>query len=284
MKRSLKRHRRAIKEINELYDEPSKVKFIHYAAESTFKTNNDEAPKVVAIAVLDYKSKTTTTFSINKMAELKKIPFSKIKENYAELEKEMLDEYFEFLRLHTNHKWVCWKMKDITYGFLALEFKYRVLGGEPVVIPEDNKFQMSDLLKDKYGSRYISKGSDLNKGRLYSLMDKNGITKKHLMSGLDESNAYEKGDFGKITKSTTSKVEAITYLLTKSAEKSLKTDSSFFNKMKEFYGYSFQGIFESSKSYALAAIIWMIIGVLLLKGLTWAFEFIMERITNGNTV
>ncbi len=279
-KRSLNRHKRSIKEIDELYDEPSKVKFIHYSAESTFKTKDDQAPRVVAIAILDYKSLTITTFSINKIAELKKIPFSKIKENYAELEKEMLDEYFDYIKSNTNNNWVCWKMKDITYGFLALEFRYRVLGGEPIIIPEDNKYQLSDLFKDKYGSRYISKGNDLNKGRLYSLLEKNHITKKHLMSGLEESEAFGNGDFGKITKSTTSKVEAITYLVTKSAEKSLNTDSKLTQRMKEFYGYSPQGFFELAKTDFKAALLWGIIAAGIFKLTT----FIIEQMTNANTI
>ena len=271
--RGLSRHKKAIQKIDELCDDPSNVKIIHYAAESTYQTEEDKAPRVTAIAILDFKSATITTFSIDKMAELEGIPISKIKDNYKNLEFKLLDEYFAYLKTHTDNKWVCWKMKDITYGYIALEFRYRVLGGEPILIPEQNKYQLSDLLKSKYGARYIEKGSDLSMGRMYQLFQKNHITKKHLLTGKDEADAFLKSEFSRITKSTSSKAEAFSYILLKAGENTLKTNSTLKMRLDEFYGFSPQGLFNLTKDNWVAALIGMLLGAFFLELVKFLLDY-----------
>lgn len=261
--KSYKRHRNAIKIFERLYEEADKVLIIHYAGESTYQIDEDRAPRIASIAVLDYKTKQTNSFSINKIAELLDIPHSQIKARYQELEKEMLSHFFEFVGNHLNDRWVSWKMKDMIYGFQALEFRFTALGGSPKIVPEDNKYQLSDLLKDKYGSWYISKGEDKRIGRFYALMKLNQITKKHLLNGAEEAECFANSEFGKVYKSTLSKVDALDFILTRAAENTLQTESKLLSRAKEFYGFSFQGLFRLGQDHWLVALIFLILGALL---------------------
>jgi hypothetical protein len=55
----------------------------------------------------------------------------------------MLDAFYAHVRGHQGMKYLHWNMRDINYGFAAIEHRYRVLNGEPFVIPEDKKFDLS---------------------------------------------------------------------------------------------------------------------------------------------
>lgn len=271
--KSYKRHRNSIKTFERLYDEADKVLIIHYSGESTYQINEDRAPRITSIAVLDYKTKQTNSFSINKSAELRNIPHSHIKGRYQELEKEMLEHFFDFVGNHLNDRWVSWKMKDMIYGFQALEFRLMALGGTPKIVPEDNKYQLSDLLKDKYGSWYISKGKNQDTGRFYALMKLNSISKKHLLSGAEEAECYSNSEFGKVYKSTLSKVDALDFILTRAAENTLQTESKLLSRAREFYGFSFQGLFRLGQDHWLVALIFFIFGAFLTFLLGKVFNF-----------
>ena len=51
-------------------------------------------------------------------------------------------------------KYMHWNMRDINYGFPAIEHRYRVLGGNPVIIDDDKKLDLARLLIDIYGVGY----------------------------------------------------------------------------------------------------------------------------------
>jgi hypothetical protein len=55
---------------------------------------------------------------------------------------------------HRGMKYLHWNMRDINYGFAALEHRYRVLGGGPIVIEDDKKIDLARLLIDVYGVGY----------------------------------------------------------------------------------------------------------------------------------
>ncbi len=43
----------------------------------------------------------------------------------------------------------------MNYGFEAIEHRYKVLGGNPTEIPEQNRIDLNRLLIDIYGVGYI---------------------------------------------------------------------------------------------------------------------------------
>src|SRR5207248_264499 len=109
-------------------------------------------------------------FSIHQIAEERHVPLNAIHERYDELEKHMLDRFFEFLRVRLHMNWIHWNMRDVNYGFAAIEHRYRVLGGVPIQIAEDRKFDLARALVDLYGVRYIGHP------RLENLIKKNKMT------------------------------------------------------------------------------------------------------------
>ena len=67
----------------------------------------------------------------------------------------MLDAFYAYLRQHQQQPFVHWNMRDKNYGFQAIEYRYNVLGGEPFILPDDRKIDLSRLLIDLYGGGYI---------------------------------------------------------------------------------------------------------------------------------
>lgn len=66
----------------------------------------------------------------------------------------MLQEFFEHARGNQGMKYLHWNMRDINYGFAAVEHRFRVLGGEPFVIADDRKIDLARLLIDIFRVGY----------------------------------------------------------------------------------------------------------------------------------
>ena len=151
----IKRRKKTKDKLNELYEKSETVLIIHYSCESFYDRPNGKTPRITSIAVRNLSSGQTESFSIHKIAELKGLPPQNIPQEYDSLEKEMLDEYFNFVQSHQGHYWVHWNMRDINYGFQAIEHRYRILNGEPIKGEEANKFDLARALIAIYGIGYI---------------------------------------------------------------------------------------------------------------------------------
>jgi hypothetical protein len=151
---------------------PEHVLVVHYSCESFYDRADGRTPRVTSIAVRNLASGQTQSFSIHKVAEQRHIPLADITGRYDELEKAMLDEFFDFVRTHQNFVWMHWNMRDINYGFQAIEHRYTVLGGTPIRIEEGRKFDLARELIAIYGVGYIGHP------RLESLVEKNKITNR----------------------------------------------------------------------------------------------------------
>ncbi len=73
---------------------------------------------------------------------------------YDELEKDMLDSFYEFVDKHHSYYWVHWNMRNASYGFEAIKNRYRILGGEPKEIDDDLKFDLPIILAKLYTKQY----------------------------------------------------------------------------------------------------------------------------------
>lgn len=235
--RKQKRRKRAIRIIEDLYDNPIDVLFIHYSSEDIYIVTAGKTPRITSIVIRFLNTGMAKSFSMHITAEIKQISIEDIEKNYDCIEKSMLEEYFLFVEKQKNCKWVHWKMRDVNCGFEAIENRFRVLGGSPVSIDDGNKFQLSELLKDIYSSKYI------DKPRFYKLMEKNKINKKHLLDGEAEAKCFKNKEHIKIHKSILSKTEALINIFIHSAENTLKTKPVFWAR----YGNSIQGFFEWTK-------------------------------------
>lgn len=150
-----RRRRKALSTLEELARKEEHVLLVHYSCESFYERPEGRIPRVTSIAVRNYSTGQTASFSIHKVAEVQVIPFTEIEEHYDALEREMLSEFFAYLGLRKTHTWVHWNMRDINYGFPALEHRMRVLSSEPEVLEDSQKVDLARLLIALYGTGYI---------------------------------------------------------------------------------------------------------------------------------
>lgn len=203
----------------------NQVIIIHYSCESFYDTEGGRTPRIISIACRNYGTAQTRSFSIHQYSELPRFKDVDAWEQYDTIERAMLDDYFQFVREHVSHaKWVHWNMRDINYGFLAIEHRYEVLGGSPVRIPDDRKFDLARLLVAKYGKRYSGHP------RMESIMKINHITDKDFLSGKDEAYAFKDRKLLSLHQSTLRKVDVISSLIEAASTDRLKTKSSFWDR------------------------------------------------------
>ncbi len=137
-----------------------------------------------------------------------------------ELERELLDGYFEFLRANRNMRFLHWHMRDTNFGFTAIEHRYRVLGGEPVSLHDANTYDLARILPDRYGPDYAPPP------RLLSLAERNGFSSAGFLNGNEEAAAFENGRYFAVLQSNLRKVAVITEVAAAANANALKTDAS----------------------------------------------------------
>ena len=117
--------------------------------------------------------------------------------------KEMLGTFFEHLGNYRETTYLHWNMRDVNYGFQAIQHRFEVLGGKPYVVDDDKKVDLARLLIDIYGVRYIGHP------RMVNLLEKNHIAPRDFLTGEAEATSFEKRDFAALHQSTLRKVDVI---------------------------------------------------------------------------
>ena len=219
--KKLERRKKALKHFDELSSREEHVLVVHYSCESFYDRPEGQTPRVTSIAVRNFASGQTASFSIHKVAELEGVAFGDIDSQYDSLEKEMLKEFYQFLSQHKAYDWVHWNMRDINYGFPALEHRFRVLKGKPEELDESRKFDLSRALVAVFGNRYMGHP------RLVKLMKANHITALDLLDGLGEAEAFEKKEFVKLHQSTLRKVDVIANIFGRVIDGSIMTNATW---------------------------------------------------------
>lgn len=248
-KRKIKKRKKVLSELERLDEQASKLLFIHYSCESFYDLKESgRSARITSIAVRYFETGQSVSFSIHTTAEKEQKLVSI--EHYDELEKIMLEDFFKFVNAHDNYYWIHWNMRDIGYGFPAINHRFQVLDGEPKVIADEKKFDLADKLKIIYGDSYISHP------RFEKLIDKNSISKKDFLNGPQEAKAFEDKEYIKLHHSTLRKVNVMHDIFEKVLDKNLKTDS----KKREIYGLSPQGLFELLKENWIFNIVLLFLG------------------------
>ena len=138
--------------LRQVFNNKGKTILTHYSCKS-FIENTKGSHKITSIAVRYLDSAQTRSFSIFQFAEeLKKE--SCIDEYFEEIEKKLLESFFQFVKEHSNYFWVHWNMRDINYGFAALEHRFKILGGTPHIIQDNSKYDLSRILHQRFGKNY----------------------------------------------------------------------------------------------------------------------------------
>lgn len=219
-----KSRRRAIKQLSSLFEEPGPVEVIHYSCESFYDRPDGSTPRITSIAVHNLSASQSRSFSIHKIAEQRRIPNDQITGRYDELEKEMLDEFYEFVRHRLASKWVNWNMRDINFGFPAIEHRYKVLGGEPTEVPPSSQYDLGEILPRIYGRNYA------DHPRLQSLIKLNDITDTSFLTGQEEADAFDNREYVKLHQSTLRKVQCIAAIAERAWDGTLKTNATWYER------------------------------------------------------
>jgi hypothetical protein len=184
-----------------LAENMDKILFIHYSCQNLTDKNQELSPRITSIAVLFNKGYSLKSFSVHLTAEILHIDRDKIGDRYNEIEKEMLSEFFKFAKEQYEYIWLHWNMRNSNYGFEALEHRYKVLTGEDAYhISEENRHDLYRSIVNKYGRDCV------DHPKMKSFMELNAGVHRDFLSGEQEVEAFENGEYIKMHKSTMCKV------------------------------------------------------------------------------
>jgi len=196
---------------------------IHYSCESFYNRPNGASPRITSIAVRRLDSGQTLSFSIHQVAEERGVPFAEIEAHYDALERQMLGAFYAHVGGHRGMRYLHWNMRDINYGFAAIEHRFRVLKGEPVVVDDDKKSDLARLFIDIYGVGYVGHP------RLENLLEKNSIKPRDFLTGPREAEAFENRNYVGLHQSTLRKVDVIANIAQRAHYRQLRTNTSWWD-------------------------------------------------------
>lgn len=259
----LRLRRKASKVLDVLKEYPDQALVIHYSCESFYDRSSGSSPRITSIAVRNWGSGQTYSYSIHQQAERNQKSIEDLQVEYDALEREMLSDFFNFAERHDRYFWIHWNMRDINYGFPALEHRAKVLGTTPFMIPEEKRVDLARLLIDLYGVRYTGHP------RISTLMKRNHITHPDFLNGQEEADAFNAKDYVKLHQSTLRKVEIFSDILGRVLDGTIKTNA----KWKEMYGGYFPWVTDFIRTHWVVALISLIAGAIGITKAVWTFFF-----------
>ncbi len=216
--------------LQHLKQHESQLLAIHYSCQSLGDGNEGLSPRITSIAVLHLASASMHSFSIHLIAEVRKVKREEIHEHYDDLEKQMLVEFYDFVKSHQDSLWLHWNMSNINYGFEAIAHRYKVLSGaDAPQIPDSKRFNLSSLILAIYGRDCV------DDPRMLNLMQLNGGRHRDLLSGPEEVEAFKSKEYIKLHKSTMCKVYWFQSMYYKLQTRKIKTTrTNFWNRVNEY--------------------------------------------------
>lgn len=225
--------------IKEVKEHPENFYIIHYSCQSLYDDNEDLSPHITSIAIIHYATEQAVSFSTHSIAEELGIHREDVQGSFNEVEHQLLQKFYSFIRDRRDKYWIHWNMRNLTYGFEHLEHRYRVLGGKDVlIIPVERRLNLNDLLVTRYGSGYAAHP------KLKSLMELNGGIHRHFLSGEEEVQAFQNNEFIRMHNSTLCKVGFLHSVIRKLLKGKLHTTSRTF-------GVTLDRIFEGRLAKAI---------------------------------
>lgn len=220
----IKDHKDSIASINKAFENAIQCYVIHYSCESFHDRDSTKSTRITSIAIRNLKHAQSHHWALNRSAELLKLDIQN-PDNLDVLERDLLQKYFDFIKLYQNCTFIHWNMRDNNYGFPALEHRFMVLGGKPFVLQDDRKLDLARVAVSIYGRNYIAhEALNGRKGRLMALVEKNDIADKDAMTGAEEARAYEEKKYGELEMSTLRKVDILANICERIHDGSLKTN------------------------------------------------------------
>jgi hypothetical protein len=206
--------------IKELKSSPENFYIIHYSCQSLYDDNEALSPRITSIAITHYATEQTVSFSTHSIAEELHITRDSVRDQFDEVERKLLQDFYAFIRDRRDKYRVHWNMRNLTFGFEHLEHRYRVLGGNDApVIPVERRLNLTDLISDRYGSGYASHP------KMKSLMELNGGVHRHFLTGEEEVRAFQNNEFIRMHNSTLAKIGCFFHVIRSLVKGKLNTAS-----------------------------------------------------------
>lgn len=248
----LNEHREGKKKLSHLLEKKDKVIIIHYSCES-FINAHGRTPRITSICIRNLGTGQNKTFSIHLQAQFDGLDFNNLNDNdYDNIEKSLLTDFYAFTEEYKNYKWVHWNMRDTNYGFEAIANRYRILKGKPFYLADDRLIDFPRVLGMIYTFEF-----EKNKpsGRLLNLANRNGISTLNALTGKEEADAFESKEYLKLHNSTLRKIDIIDTIIDKVDKSELKVSTS----KKDIYGLSIPGIIEIVRNSWVLKLLWTIL-------------------------
>jgi hypothetical protein len=210
--------------LKEIKERPEKYYVIHYSSESLYdKTIQGNAPRITSIVVVHYASGQITSFAIHTVADVLGIPKQNVSSQYDAIEAEMLRQFYAFAGSRAHLSWVHWNMRSVVFGFEHLAHRYEVLtGSRAPTLPVENRINLNDVLRDKYGDLYVPHK------QMPNLIQMQGEMPKDYLTGEQESECFRNQDYIRMHLSTISKVQFFAYAIRQMIAGKLKTSAKGF--------------------------------------------------------
>lgn len=216
--------------LQHLKQHESQLLTIHYSCQSLGDGNEGLSPRITSIAVLHLASSSMHSFSIHLIAEVRNVKREEIHDHYDDLEKQMLIQFYEFVKLNQDALWIHWNMSNINYGFEAIAHRYKVLSNtDAPQVPDSRRFNLSTLILATYGENCV------DNPRMVNLMQLNGGRPRDQLTGTEEVEAFKNKEYIKLHKSTMCKVYWFQSMYKKLQARKIRTaHTNFLNRTNEF--------------------------------------------------
>ena len=257
---SINAHKNACNFLNDYSKSKSDYIYIHYARQNCFEDAYEKGPRIIAVVVMNAGSEQTKFFSLRKVADSYGENFFNMTESERdEIEKEMLQHFFEYVKNNEKKKWLHWNMKNNNFGFEAIEERYNELGGCAIHFEEDKLFNISVLFKEKYGKHFAhdAKWNGKLMGKMYDMFNMNSIEDANILNGDQEVKEYILKNIMSIEQSILGKVKAFKMLVDMAADDDLKVRGSI---SRDVYGLNIYGIAQYIQDNAVLALLFSILG------------------------
>lgn len=164
---------------------------VHHSSQSLYDEGVDRdgmSPRITSIVVMHVPTRQTVSFSMHAVAEEKGIAKEDVEQRYNEIEREIIERFYSFVRDRREKYWVHWQMKNIVFGFEHIEHRFRALNSDksvPPHIPVEVRINLDSVLREKYGDEYAPNP------RMLNLMLLNGQRDPRFMTGAEEASAFK---------------------------------------------------------------------------------------------
>lgn len=133
----------------------------------------------------------------------------------------MIEDFFKYVENNPNAYWMHWNMRDVNYGFQAIEHRYVVLTKKPPIqIPDEKKICLPSVLKELFGDDFVKHP------RMYRLMELNGGQDRRVLTGKQEVDYFNQEKYFEMHQSTIAKVTFFKKAASLLLRGKLKTDKS----------------------------------------------------------